>query len=301
MVPRQRVVLVFVLRDDGKLLLAPRARSAPVYAGRLSTVGGDVAQGESVESAARRALEVELGGAAELTGAGGLAVDFTDTVRRRAICFRVHPFLARARAEVALTLEGGVWLDPDDVIAATALGETLPELDEALARVLDPAGALPPPFRAEAHAVQSLRIPSRELARRAIAMVVGGAPPERVAALRPALARVVNAARAATAPARDVSAELAAAGRAEERALAAVVESVPQVVTIAAEAVLPHGDVVAEAGQGARAREAIARGQPVIAHADAWAAWNDDVPPPLTEDLELISRGMLTRIVGAPN
>src|SRR5688572_24377173 len=130
MVPRQRVVLVFVRRDDGgRVLLAPRPRAAPVYAGRLSTVGGEVAPGETVEAAARRALDAELGGAAELVR-GGLAVDFTDTVRRRAICFRVHPFLARVPGELAEVIDGARWLDPDDVIVATALGETLPELDE---------------------------------------------------------------------------------------------------------------------------------------------------------------------------
>jgi 8-oxo-dGTP pyrophosphatase MutT (NUDIX family) len=62
MVSRQRVVLVFLRRDvDGKVLLAPRPRAAPVYGGRLSTVGGEVEAGEALEVAADRALTAELG------------------------------------------------------------------------------------------------------------------------------------------------------------------------------------------------------------------------------------------------
>jgi hypothetical protein len=315
------VVLVFVVRDDtGHVLLVERPAGAAVYPGRLSTVGGDLAPGERVEDAGHRALIAELpaGAAAELVR-GGLPVDFTDTVRRRSLSFRVHPLLARVAEDVPAARAR--WVEPDDVIVATALGKTLPELDEALARVLDPPAALPPHVRAEARALHGLAAPGRELARRALAIVAAGAPPERVAALRPALARVVNAARAAPTASRDVAGELLAATRAEARAVAAVTEgaravavhgdvpfdgpAVPveraDLLVIGAEAVLPHGDVVAPAGALAAVRIAAARGAAVLASADAWAAWPDDVPPPLPPDLELVPRDLLARVIGLEN
>ena len=46
MTVRQRVVLVFIVREDtGQVLLVERPSSAPVYPGRLSTVAGDLIPG----------------------------------------------------------------------------------------------------------------------------------------------------------------------------------------------------------------------------------------------------------------
>src|SRR5262249_32293522 len=70
-------------------------------------------------------------------------------------------------------------------------------------------------------------------------------------------------------------------------------------VVLAAEAVLPRGDVVARAGAGAVA--AAAAGIPVVACADAWAAWREEDPPPLEPGLELVPREMIARVVGAAN
>src|SRR5260221_162162 len=55
----------------------------------------------------------------------------------------------------------------------------------------------------------------------AFAWVAGGAPPERVAAVRPCRARLVNAARAAVRPSRDVLDEMHRAARAAARDLGA--------------------------------------------------------------------------------
>jgi hypothetical protein len=316
--PIQRVVLVFVLHDPGgPVLLVRRPASASVYAGRWSTVAGDVEGGDPLASA-RGALAAELPAARVELGAEGLAVDFSDTVRRRQLSFRVHPFLARFTG--GALPDGAVWVEPDELILRGALGETVPELDEALARVLDPPAALPPPFRDEARLLHTLEAPSRALARRAVAIVAGGAPPERVAALRPALARVVNAARAAGRPSRDVAHELELAARAEQRAVLSAIEGAGTVAALGAvpveptappataallvigvEAVLPRGDVVAPAGAAAAARAALARGARVLACADAWAGWADDIPPPLPPELELLPRGLLTRVIGSAN
>jgi hypothetical protein len=212
------------------------------------------------------------------------------------------------------------WVAPDELILRTALGETIPDLDEALARVLDPPAALPPPYREEARLVHTLDLPSRALAARAVAIVAGGAPPERVAALRPALARVVNAARAAGRPSRDVAHELTLAARAEQRAVLSAIDGALAVATlgavpvpataapddaalllVGAEAVLARGDIVAPRGTSAAARAALSRGAAVLACADAWAAWADDVPPPLPPELELVPRALVTRIIGSAN
>jgi ADP-ribose pyrophosphatase YjhB (NUDIX family) len=316
---RQRMVLVFV-HDGDEVLLVQRPGRAPSYPGRWTTVSGAIAPGDGVEHAARRALAEELTNDAVIEAAG-LYVDFTDTIRKQSVSFRVYPALARAgRPSPA----GARWVAPDDVILAAALGETVPELDEALARVWDRAGALPPQFRAEARAILASPAPARELAARAAALVAGGAPPERVAALRPELARVVNAARAAASPERDVAHELGLAARAAARAVAAALErarrpvavgAVPNdvpaaeigtlggadLLLLAAEALLPRGDVVAPAGAVALARAAAVAGIPIAACGDAWATWEDDVPPPLPPELELVPRELVGRVIGLWN
>ncbi len=325
---RQRLVVVFVIasaehgRDE--VLLVQRPGGALAYAGRWTTVSGIVGTGESAAAAASRAVLEELPSESLELERGGLYVDFTDTLRKRSVAFRLYPFLARVPAGARRpALPASRWVRPDDLVLASALGETVPELDEALARVWDPPAALPPQFRAEAGAVRVARAGSRELALRAVAMVAGGAPPERVAALRPELARFVNAARAAVSPERPVAAELAAAARAEARAVASVVEGaarpggvgpLPEVpgrvllppardldlLILAAEAVLPRGDIVAHAGALAAAR-ALPPGVPVVASTDAWATWEDELPPPAAEGLEVVPRELVTRVIGSWN
>src|SRR5262249_28755283 len=152
-------------------------------------------------------------------------------------------------------------------IVRAVLGDTVPELDEAMARVLDPPGALPPLFRDEARAIHEDDIGSHVLAGRAAALVVAGAPPERVAALRPARARVVNAAPAAVKPARDVPGQVA---RAHEAILRVAAREEGAVI---AEALTAAGDAVCPAGT-------LSAGRIVIA-ADPWVEWDDTVPPPL--------------------
>jgi 8-oxo-dGTP pyrophosphatase MutT (NUDIX family) len=336
--PKQRIVMAFLARGPDVLLVQRPAR-APIYPGRWTTVSGPIEPGELPEAAAVRALAAELPAEVRIV-AEGLAIDFTDTIRKKTVNFRIYPFLARlSETELALPVAAARWVAPDDVIMAAAVGETVPELDEALARVWDPPEQLPPPYRAEARAIREDRLSSaRELAGRAAALVGRAAPPERVAALRPALARLVNAARAAARPGRDVVRDLELAARAEARAVASVasegarigaVGAVPlpadrvaawawdpagcadlaararrhelDLVIIAAEAVVPRGDIVARAGAAAVAAAAMAAGVPVVACADAWAAWADELPPPLEPGLERVARELLGRIVGAAN
>jgi ADP-ribose pyrophosphatase YjhB (NUDIX family) len=338
MTAKQRVVMAFVARGPD-VLLVQRPTRAPTYPGRWTTVSGPILAGEAPDAAAARALAEELPAEVRFVAAG-LAVDFTDTIRKKTVNFRIYPYLFElCDAQVALPIATARWVAPDDVVMAAAVGETVPELDEALARVWDPPEQLPPPYRAEARAIRVDRLSStRELAARAALLVLGAAPPERVAALRPALARVVNAARAAARPGRDVAHELELAARAEARAVASVaagaarigaVGAVPlpservaawawdpsacadlaaraarrelDLVVVAAEAVLARGDIVARAGAGTVAAAAGAAGVPVVACADAWAAWADDAPPPLEPGLELVGREQVTRVVGAAN
>jgi len=313
---RQRVALAFVARG-GDLLLVQRSASAPIYPGRWTTVAGSVEAGEPPPAAAWRALAAELPLPVTLVAAG-LPLDFSDTIKKRTVAFRIHPFLFHLAGEEPADVMVGRWVAPDEIIMASATGETIPELDEALARVWDPPAALPPLYRDEARAIHADRQSSaRALAVRAAALVAASAPPERVAALRPALARLVNAARAAARPGRDVPHELDLAARAEARAVASVaagrrvaaigpaplpedatrvpVESADLTV-VAAEAVLPRGDVVAHAGAVAAAEK-----RPVIVCTDAWAAWPDDLPPPLENGLEIVPRELIARIIGAAN
>jgi 8-oxo-dGTP pyrophosphatase MutT (NUDIX family) len=317
---RQRVAMVFLTDGAGAVLLVRRSAKAVTYPGRLTTVSGPVDPGEPPESAARRALTTELGEVAATPLAAGLPLDFADTIRRKMLVFRVHPFLFRVDPGRLARLPEATWVGADEVIVASASGETIPELDEALARVWDPPSALPPPFRGHARAIAGDRAASsRELAVRGVALVAGGAPPERVAALRPALARYVNAARAAVRPARDVVDELHRAERVLQRDLGAeipagarvaVVGDVPaataatvdpgsaDLLLVGAETVTELRDAVAPAGALAAARAADAAGVPVLVVADPWAAWPDDVPPPLEPGLELLPRELVTRVVG---
>jgi len=291
---RQRLVLVFV-GDGDQVLLVQRPVRAASYGGRWTTVSGIIGSGESAPEAARQALEAELPGTPVRLERAGLHVDFSDTWKKRSLSFRVYPFLARLEA-ARPEPPSARWVSVLEVIHACALGETVPELDEALARVWDPPGALPPQFRAEARALSASGDLSRDLARRAAALVAAGAPPERVAALRPARARVVLAARAAArnATARDVPGELmrAEAGMrrfAESEARRAGGDA-PHVAF--AETILPTGDAVL--------RAAPPPGRLWIA-ADPWTEWDDDVPPPLEPGMVLVRRAAYDRLLTLPS
>jgi ADP-ribose pyrophosphatase YjhB (NUDIX family) len=290
---KQRVVMAFVERGDEEVLLYRRPRSAVPYPDRLSTATGPLEAGERPEEAARRAVAAELGVAGEPVRAG-LALEFTDTIRRRSVTFRVYPVLCRIAA--VPRLDDARWLTPDQVIVRAAVGETVPELDEALARVWDPPTALPPLFRDEALAIHTEMTPSSALAARAAAMVLAGAPPERVAALRPARARIVQAARAAarTATARDVPGELmrAEAGmrRFVDTELRRAGAEAPHVAF--AETLLPTGDALLSA--------APPPGRLWVA-ADPWTEWDDDVPPPLEAGMALVRRRDYERLLTLPS
>jgi ADP-ribose pyrophosphatase YjhB (NUDIX family) len=291
---KQRVVMAFVVNGDGEILLYRRARTVAPYPDRLSTAAGPLEPGELPEDAARRAVAAELGVTGEPIRAG-LAVEFTDTVRKRSVTFRVYPVLCTISA--VPRLDDARWLTPDQVIVRAALGETVPELDEALARVWYPPEALPPLFRAEARAIHlDQATPSVTLAARAAAMVLAGAPPERVAALRPARARIVNAARAAarTSTARDVPGELmrAEAGlrRFVDVELRRAGADAPGVVY--AETVMPAGDAIL--------RVAPPPGRLWVA-ADPWTDWDDEVPPPLEPGMTIVRRGAYERLLTLPS
>ncbi|HKA90618.1 MAG TPA: NUDIX hydrolase [Haliangiales bacterium] len=287
-------MMAFVASGDEEVLLVRRSRTASPYPDRLSTAAGALDPGELPEDAARRAVATELGVTAEPIRAG-LAVEFTDTIRKRSVTFRVYPVLCRVTA--VPRVDEARWLTPDQVIVRAALGETVPELDEALARVWHPAEALPPLFRDEARAIhRDATTPTVALAARASAMVLAGAPPERVAALRPARARIVNAARAAarTATARDVPGELMRADAGMRRfvdvELRRAGADAPSVVF--AEAVTPAGDAVLRASPPP--------GRLWIA-ADPWTEWDDEVPPPLEPGMAIARRGAYERLLTLPS
>ncbi|MBI4510995.1 MAG: NUDIX domain-containing protein [Deltaproteobacteria bacterium] len=212
---RLRVVTVFLARGD-RLLGLLRSSAVATYRGRWAGVSGAIEAGENPLDAVFREVFEETGVAPSdvIVIRAGLPVDVDDATGKRPRCFRVYPFLLALRDGVAIRLNpehvAMRWVTSDEVILMTASQETVPELDEALARVWDPPSALPPQYRGEARAIFEDRTSgATELARRAAALVSAGAPPERVAALRPTMAAVVNAARAAAQPGRDVASEIA--------------------------------------------------------------------------------------------
>ena len=150
-------------------------------------------------------------------------------------------------------------------------------------------------FREEARAIhRDATTSSAELGGRAAAMVVAGAPPERVAALRPGRARIVNAARAATRSGRDVPGELLRAQAALERVVDGERRRTGGSVEIVhAEALTRGGAAVCPAGTGRRA--------PLWVAVDSWAEWEDDVPPPLEEGWELVPAEKIERVVALPS
>ena len=308
--------MAFVVAD-GEVLTCRIPARAKVYPGRITTPSGPLADGETPEAAARRALLAETGLDA-IPSAAGLPLEFTDTVRKLSVQFRIHPVLFRlAERPVVAGVEDLRWLTPADLVVASVQQETVPDLDEALARVLDPPAALPSIFRAEAHAIfADRRADSLELAGRAAALVMAGAPPERVAALRPARARFVHAARAAIDPERDVVGELTRAAFAAARFAHAALDSgraaafgpiagVPvsaaadirfdhiDQLLLGVEALTAAGDAIAPAGALALARAAHATRVRVTVVADAHAGWADTIPPPLEPGLELIPRALI--------
>ena len=227
---RRRVVTVFLARG-GRVLVLKRSAAVATYRGRWAGISGSVETGELPAAAASRELGEETGlrgGSEARLVRQGLHVDVDDGAGVRALRFRVHPFrwdLAEG-AEPRLDFEHDEarWMAPDELIPLAAAGETVPELDEALARVWDPPAALPPPFRPDARALFDDRTSgAAELARRAVALVHAGAPAERVAALRPH--STVNGAAPASAPStvddRLNVAMVPAAGRRRRRAACA--------------------------------------------------------------------------------
>jgi hypothetical protein len=322
-VQRARMVSVFVTHD-GRVLLSRSLTGAKGRRRRWDTLSAPVAAGVDPAAVASALVPGVM--------RAGLPVLVDEEGRREPDLHLVaHPYLVDGQAGPAGEDLETAWFTPDEVIVLSVTGETaVAALDELLARVWDPPAALPLPFRDEARALSLDRTSSSsELAIRAAALVSGGAPAERVAALRPSLAVLVNAARAAAVGrdvfdeigtselrARDALAALLAPGqtiatvgkhRVVTAALAvspavtviheaATLEGVTRVV-VGAEAMSPPGDALCPVGSVRLARLCAETSIPFTVACDSWRRWPDDVLPPAEEGLEVVPRALMTDVI----
>lgn len=280
---RRRLVTLFPTRE-GRVLLEKRERQP--YLLRLGAWEAEIPARADVLAVAAERLAA-LGVAAAGPWREGLPVDVDDQSARKPLAFRLYPVAVEVAAEPA----AAVAVPPDELIILCATNQATPELDEAWARVGDRIAALPPQFRDEARAIAADDDSDTvELAIRGAALVVSGAPPERVAALRPFSAMYANGVRASARASRDVPAELreafaALCGRVADavgRRRAAVVArgstlrrnvEDPEIAVILADAVLQDGTTTAPADIPDVPR--------VIVSDPHWDAWPDTIPPPL--------------------
>jgi len=189
---RVRVVTAFVERE-GRVLVVRRSDRVRTYPGRWAGISGYAGASELPEDAALREVREETRLRARITCAG-LPIDVDDGDLE----WRVHPFLVA-------TLGGAPQLDWEAVearwIHPTDVGklEAVPALAESLARVWDPAAELPHALRHGARAIRDDRLRGATELARAAWELAAKAPEhaEKVAALRPTMAAVVAAARAA--------------------------------------------------------------------------------------------------------
>jgi 8-oxo-dGTP pyrophosphatase MutT (NUDIX family) len=189
---RVRVVTAFVERE-GRVLVVRRSDRVRTYPGRWAGISGYVNASELPEDAALREVREETQLRARITCAG-LPIDVDDGDLK----WRVHPFLAA-------TMGGAPQLDWEAVearwIHPAEVGklEAVPALVESLARVWDPVQEVPAALRHAARAIRDDRLRGATELARAAWELAARAPEqaERVAALRPTMAAVVAAARAA--------------------------------------------------------------------------------------------------------
>ena len=175
------------------MLVVRRSDRARTYPGRWAGITDYVGPSELPEDAALREVREETQLRARVTCAG-LPVDVDDGELR----WRVHPFLvATTGGAPQLDWEAveARWIDPADA----AKLEAVPALPELLARVWDPVQELPSAMRHAARSIRDDRLRgATELARAAWELAWRARDQsEKVAALRPTMAAVVAAARAA--------------------------------------------------------------------------------------------------------
>src|SRR5262249_22925573 len=192
---RRRVVTAFVRRQE-RVLTVRRSDRVSSYRGKWAGISGYVGSGELPDDAALREVWGETGLFPGFLG-GGLPLDVDDAETDRA--WRVHPFLVAASADSEPRLDWEAaesrWVLPEELAAL----DTVPGLSEALARVWDPVAALPEPLRTAARALREDHVRgAAELAPQAWALAAQSPQhAELVAALRPTMAPVEAAARAA--------------------------------------------------------------------------------------------------------
>lgn len=189
------MVTAFVRRQE-RVLTVRRSDRVSSYRGKWAGISGYVGSGELPDDAALREVWEETGLFTRLL-CGGLPLDVDDAETDRA--WRVHPFLVAASADSEPRLDWEAaesrWVLPEELAAL----DTVPGLSEALARVWDPVAALPEPLRTAARALREDHVRgAAELAPQAWALAAQSPQhAELVAALRPTMAPVVAAARAA--------------------------------------------------------------------------------------------------------
>jgi len=219
---RRRVVTGFVIRpseaegESGgmEVLLLQRSEKVRTYQGKWAAVSGSVEAGEDPAAAMVREMEEETGwrvGEGLRLVRGGLPLDVDHCMPGgRSLFFRVHPFLFSlqegcGQRSPAIDWEHSAfqWKPPAAVAVLDVAGETVPQLHDTLARVLDPPGLVAngqgPLHRRALELFNNTEHGAAELAVQAASLVVDGADPEAVACLRPTMVALVNAARLAAA------------------------------------------------------------------------------------------------------
>eukprot|EP00192_Tetraselmis_astigmatica_P006345 CAMPEP_0117676376 /NCGR_PEP_ID=MMETSP0804-20121206/16134_1 /TAXON_ID=1074897 /ORGANISM="Tetraselmis astigmatica, Strain CCMP880" /LENGTH=510 /DNA_ID=CAMNT_0005485499 /DNA_START=222 /DNA_END=1754 /DNA_ORIENTATION=+ len=217
---RRRVVTGFVIRpseaegESGgmEVLLLQRSEKVRTYQGKWAAVSGSVEAGEDPAAAMVREMEEETGWRRRASAREGRPPTDVDHCMPggRSLFFRVHPFLFSlqegcGQRSPAIDWEHSAfqWKPPAAVAVLDVAGETVPQLHDTLARVLDPPGLVAngqgPLHRRALELFNNTEHGAAELAVQAASLVVDGADPEAVACLRPTMVALVNAARLAAA------------------------------------------------------------------------------------------------------
>lgn len=257
---RRRVVTGFVKRerkrdsnskgevDDSAedVLVLQRSQDVRSYQGRWACISGSVEEEEQPQAAMWREMCEETGwveGRDLQLVRPGLPIDVDDSPKPgKTYSFRVHPFLfslqsgttSRDSPQIDWEHTGYQWVSAEGMREMDEGGETVPRLFETLQRVWDP-----PAMITDSGLQQRARglfndhqRGAAELAKDAAELVLAGADAESIAALRPTMVPLVNAARRA--------AELKAGGDAVQAELAAALD---RAAVEAAEALRPYATV----------------------------------------------------------